>query len=88
MDEKLQEMQKKKKEEIDTAMDAKGARPSMRELMRLFGTVGEDENDKPFILVDDENEFAGEVPNMPDDEDEEGVGGHRPHAKVGPLPWE
>lgn len=56
IDERLMELQEVKQEEIDSAIDNRNilAHISMEELLSLFGTVKRDENDRPFIMIDDE----------------------------------
>lgn len=56
IDEKLIEMQKEKKQAIGRAIDDKKMfkQLPMPDLMRLFGSVREDSNECPFILVDDD----------------------------------
>ncbi|KAL9587787.1 MAG: hypothetical protein Q9203_003396 [Teloschistes exilis] len=64
VDERLQQMQKKKAEAIRRAIDDERMLEalSIPDLMSLFGEVEYDKDDKPFILVDDEGEFAREAP--------------------------
>ncbi|KAL9582605.1 MAG: hypothetical protein Q9212_003199 [Teloschistes hypoglaucus] len=64
VDERLQQMQKQKAEAIRQAIDDEKMLEalSIPDLMSLFGSVAYDEDDKPFILVDDEEEFAKEAP--------------------------
>ena len=56
VDEKLLAMQEYKQIEIDSAIDNRSilSQLSMDELLGLFGTVGRDEFDRPFIMVDDD----------------------------------
>ena len=73
VDEKLQNMQEYKRETIEAAIGDDGSRLaklSMAELLRLFGPVQDEESGKEFILVDDEDEFAGPVPNIPSDHED------------------
>ncbi|MCJ1390904.1 hypothetical protein MMC18_003765 [Xylographa bjoerkii] len=68
VDEKLQLMQDAKQEAIDAAMGDDGtrlAKLSLGELMRLFGPVQEDAAHKEFIIVDDEDEYASGLPDIP-----------------------
>ncbi|KAF2199121.1 hypothetical protein GQ43DRAFT_347720, partial [Delitschia confertaspora ATCC 74209] len=54
VDERLIQMQETKQEEIDSVMEDGGSTLSklnIRDLMRLFGPVADDDNGKPFILV-------------------------------------
>ncbi|KAI4253837.1 MAG: hypothetical protein LQ352_003446 [Teloschistes flavicans] len=64
VDERLQQMQKKKAEAIRQAIDDERMLDalSIPELMSLFGNVGYDEKNQPFILVDDEGEYTKEAP--------------------------
>lgn len=64
VDERLLEMQEKKKEIISIAMDDRSvmANLTLPELLKLFGPVAYDENSKPFILVDDELEIRSKQP--------------------------
>ncbi|KAL8951909.1 MAG: hypothetical protein Q9222_002154 [Ikaeria aurantiellina] len=64
VDQKLLEMQKKKEENVKHAIDDEKMLEALtiRELMGLFGDVQLDENDKPFIVVDDKGEFDKEEP--------------------------
>ncbi|KAF2188287.1 hypothetical protein K469DRAFT_627819 [Zopfia rhizophila CBS 207.26] len=55
VDQRLIDMQERKKKEIDEVMEADGStvkKMSIRDLMRLFGPVADDKNGKPFIMVD------------------------------------
>ena len=68
MDEKLQLMQDDKQKTIDAALGDDGTRLeklSLSELIRLFGPVREDDSHKEFIIVDDEDEFISDLPEMP-----------------------
>ncbi|MCJ1225630.1 hypothetical protein MMC12_002279 [Toensbergia leucococca] len=59
VDERIQSLQKSKETLIAAAMGDNGKRESkltVRELMRLFGPVQEDEDHRPFIIVDEEDE--------------------------------
>ena len=79
-------MQEDKKEKIETAMGDSGSRRArlpMDELMRLFGTVKEDEDHKPFILVQDEHEYDEEMPDRQDYEEEAATGGLPPRRRKG-----
>ena len=60
VDDKLIEMQEAKQEIIHNTIDNREllTQLSVEELMSLFGTVARDEDDKPFILVDDETGFG------------------------------
>ncbi|KAL8733583.1 MAG: hypothetical protein Q9166_001991 [cf. Caloplaca sp. 2 TL-2023] len=64
VDDKLLQMQKHKAEAIGHAIDDEKMLQalSLRELMGLFGQVRVDEEDHPFILVDDEGEYDNENP--------------------------
>ncbi|KAL8968913.1 MAG: hypothetical protein Q9183_002248 [Haloplaca sp. 2 TL-2023] len=64
VDERIQAMQEKKQRAINQAIDDDTMLREMtlQELMGLFGDVQLDEDDKPFILVDDEGEFDKEAP--------------------------
>ena len=57
-------MQERKQQAIRQAIDDDTMLREMtlQELMGLFGEVQLDENEKPFILVDDEGEFDNEAP--------------------------
>lgn len=59
VDETLENMQSTKDEAIETAMDDNKVlgKLSVQELMKIFGPVGEDENRKPFILIDKDDEY-------------------------------
>lgn len=49
----------------------------MSELVRLFGPLGEgDDGVKEFIIVDDDDEFEGDVPPIIIDEDDNTTPGH------------
>jgi hypothetical protein len=67
VDAKLIEMQETKKEIISAAMDDREvlSKLSLDEVMRLFGEVAYDQNSKPFILVDDEEELRSKKPPRP-----------------------
>ncbi|KAL8654497.1 MAG: hypothetical protein Q9210_001471 [Variospora velana] len=58
IDERLVALQERKKKLIGRALgDTEGFKHvSTEDLMRLFGTVRRDENDRPFIVVDDEGD--------------------------------
>ncbi|KAA6409187.1 MAG: hypothetical protein FRX48_06740 [Lasallia pustulata] len=62
VDEKLQEMQEDKQVAIQKAMDQGPGKLTLPDLMRLFGPVQEGADRKPFIIVDDDDEFDAEVP--------------------------
>ncbi|KAL8735482.1 MAG: hypothetical protein Q9181_002789 [Wetmoreana brouardii] len=64
VDEKLQAMQKEKEAAIRQAIDDDKMLEALTvpELMSLFGDVQLDENQKPFIVVDDDGEFDKEAP--------------------------
>ncbi|MCJ1469878.1 hypothetical protein MMC07_008522 [Pseudocyphellaria aurata] len=68
VDEKLQAIQEAKTKVIDGAIDDERTleRLSLTDLMRLFGTVEMDEDHRPFILVDDEDEFENIAPQQVD----------------------
>ncbi|KAI9775902.1 MAG: hypothetical protein M1835_005663 [Candelina submexicana] len=82
VDEKLDLMQQEKSRIITHAMGDDGKRPgklSLKELVRLFGPLGEgDEDIKEFIIVDDDDEFEGDVPPIVIDEDDDNSVGHAP----------
>lgn len=63
VDERLIGLQERKTEEIDTVMKediaAKTGKMEMRDLMRLFGNLTEDDQGRPFILVDDGERSGG-----------------------------
>ncbi|OCL08694.1 hypothetical protein AOQ84DRAFT_35896 [Glonium stellatum] len=62
VDEKLIQMQEKKQAEIDDVMEDDGTRLkklTLKELMRLFGPIREEEDGTPFILVDDPIDDSG-----------------------------
>lgn len=67
VDAKLIEMQETKKEIITAAMDDREvlSKLSLGEIMRLFGEVAYDQNSKPFILVDDEEELRSKKQPRP-----------------------
>ena len=55
MDERLIQMQEKKQKEIDLVMKDGGSKikkMSIQDLMRLFSNLQEDNNGRPFILID------------------------------------
>lgn len=58
VDERLIALQERKKKLIGRALgDTEGFKHfSTEDLMHLFGTVRRDENDRPFIVVDDEGD--------------------------------
>lgn len=60
VDERLVTLQERKKKLIGRALgDTEGFKHfSNDDLMRLFGTVKHDENDRPFIVVDDDEANA------------------------------
>ncbi|KAL8706272.1 MAG: hypothetical protein Q9201_000648 [Fulgogasparrea decipioides] len=64
VDEKLLQMQAAKEEAIRKAIDDNKMLEalSVQELMGLFGDVQLDENERPFIVVDDDGEFDKEAP--------------------------
>ncbi|KAL8865939.1 MAG: hypothetical protein Q9174_006598 [Haloplaca sp. 1 TL-2023] len=64
VDERIQAMQERKQKAIGQAIDDDTMLREMtlQELMGLFGEVQLDENEKPFILVDDEGEYDNEGP--------------------------
>lgn len=64
VDEKLQQMQLVKAKKIGAAIDDSKMleKLSMDELLRLFGTVEHDGDNKPFILVDDDYDFEPLLP--------------------------
>ena len=74
VDEKLQSLQDKKSAAIQEAIDDPKIleRKSVTELMRLFGPVAEDENQKPFFVVV-EGEYGKGL--MPDSDDPGGFFG-------------
>ena len=57
VDERLIEMQERKQKEIDAVMNddlpGRVGKMDTRDLMRLFGYVRDDENGRPYILVND-----------------------------------
>lgn len=63
VDERLVEMQERKQAEIDSVMKedaaARASKMSIRDLMRLFGNLEEDENGRPFILIDNPDRRGG-----------------------------
>ncbi|OCK77547.1 hypothetical protein K432DRAFT_358416 [Lepidopterella palustris CBS 459.81] len=62
IDQRLIDMQDRKQSEIDEIMEDDGstlAKLSIKDLMRLFGPVGEEEDGTPFILVDDPVDNSG-----------------------------
>ena len=59
VDQKLIKMQVRKQKEIDSVMEADYKKPSIRDLMRLFGDVEDDANGRPFILVEDVDTRGG-----------------------------
>ncbi|OAG09882.1 uncharacterized protein CC84DRAFT_1160928 [Paraphaeosphaeria sporulosa] len=72
VDERLIQMQERKEKEIDSVMKddagAKARKMGIRDLMRLFGSVGDDEEGRPFILADNGDARGGFVA----DDDHEG----------------
>ena len=62
VDEKLKEMQEDKQIAIQKAMDQSPGKLTLTDLMRLFGPVQEGADRKPFIIVDDDDEFGADVP--------------------------
>ncbi|KAK4694056.1 hypothetical protein P7C71_g3458, partial [Lecanoromycetidae sp. Uapishka_2] len=67
VDAQLVEMQETKREIIAAAMDDREvlSKLSLEEIMRLFGEVAYDENSRPFILVDDEEELRSKKAPRP-----------------------
>ncbi|KAJ4301538.1 hypothetical protein N0V90_003631 [Kalmusia sp. IMI 367209] len=62
VDERLIQMQEKKQKEIDSVMKDDGSKVkkmSIRDLMRLFGNLQEDNNGRPFILIDNPDPRGG-----------------------------
>ncbi|KAF2009924.1 hypothetical protein BU24DRAFT_357138 [Aaosphaeria arxii CBS 175.79] len=62
VDERILAMQERKQKEIDTVMEDGGRtvkKLDLAALMRLFGTVTEDSNGRPFILVDNPHSRGG-----------------------------
>ncbi|CAI6332506.1 unnamed protein product [Periconia digitata] len=62
VDERLIAMQERKQREIDAIMEDKGkttSSMSIRDLMRLFGNLDEDEAGNPFIVVDNPDPRGG-----------------------------
>ena len=69
-------VKERKQREIDEVMDdaRQKERPSVQELMRLFGKVGEDGEGKPFIFADDDEDEHLRVPNIDDEDEEQAMG--------------
>lgn len=65
-------MQDNKSKEIGATIDDKNTldKLSLTDLMRLFGPVSMDADQKPFILVDDGAEFDSIVPKRIDDNED------------------
>ncbi|KAF1966007.1 hypothetical protein BU23DRAFT_545039 [Bimuria novae-zelandiae CBS 107.79] len=62
VDERLIEMQDIKQKHIDSVMEDDGSKVkklSTRDLMRLFGNVGEDDQGNPYILIDNPDPRGG-----------------------------
>lgn len=62
VDQRLIEMQETKKKEIEEVMEDKGTtakKMSIRDLMRLFGNIRDDDTGKPFIMVDNPDPRGG-----------------------------
>ncbi|KAF2873730.1 SNF2 family N-terminal domain-containing protein [Massariosphaeria phaeospora] len=62
VDQRLIDMQERKKKEIDEVMEDDGStvgKMTIRDLMRLFGNLQDDENGKPFIVVDNPDPRGG-----------------------------
>ncbi|KAF2451686.1 hypothetical protein P171DRAFT_401395 [Karstenula rhodostoma CBS 690.94] len=63
VDERLMEMQERKEKEIDSVMKedagAKASKMGIRDLMRLFGNIRDDEQGRPFILTDNADPRGG-----------------------------
>jgi hypothetical protein len=63
VDERLIQMQERKEKEIDRVMKedagAKAGKMGIRDLMRLFGNIRDDEEGRPFILVDNVDPRGG-----------------------------
>jgi hypothetical protein len=63
VDERLIEMQERKEKEIDSVMKedagAKASKMGIRDLMRLFGNIRDDEEGRPFIMTDNVDPRGG-----------------------------
>lgn len=63
VDERLIQMQERKEKEIDSVMKedagAKAGKMSIRDMLRLFGNVHDDEQGRPFIWTNDSNDRGG-----------------------------
>lgn len=73
VDTKLTAMQVTKSEIVSTAMGDQG-RPgklSVRELVRLFGMMNGEDEEREFILVDDANDYDEGAPPLQASEEEE-----------------
>lgn len=73
VDTQIQTMQERKELEISTVMSESGryTRYSIPELLRLFGPLGEDEEGKQFVYVDDKTAQRGPGRVLHDGEDED-----------------
>jgi len=63
VDERLIQMQERKEKEIDSVMNAdagaKTRKMKLRDLMRLFGNIRDDEYGRPFIMTDNPDPRGG-----------------------------
>ena len=63
IDEAMMAMKKRKQIEIDEVMDSKRKNaPTIADLMRLFGPVGEDSEGKAFIFAEEEGQYDEDAP--------------------------
>lgn len=71
VDERLIQMQERKEKEIDSVMKedagAKAGKMGIRDLMRLFGNIRDDDQGRPFILTDNASPHGGFSANNDDE---------------------
>jgi len=69
-------MKEKKQLEIDEAMsDSRKREMSIKDLMKLFGPVDEDDEGRPFIFAEvDDSEEHLRVPNLDKEDEEQDMG--------------
>lgn len=75
IDEAIIALQKSKQINVDAALSSKQEKVSTKELMRLFGRLGEDKDGKPFIFAQEDGDEDRPPPRAADREsDAEGDG--------------
>jgi len=83
VDVQMVQMQQKKDTEINRVMVSEKLKRklTLTELMGLFGKVGEDEQGRSFILVEEEKGSKRRVERFGDEDDDGGGGGFRMGGK-------